>query len=316
MLAQPTTKPPTRGSWVYERKLDGQRVIGIHDGHQTRLFSRTHREINDTYPELHQALHEQATKPCIVDGEVVALTQEGTTSFSLLQRRMHRTRRRPDTPIPVAWLLFDVLHIDGYSTREIPLTHRKPLLEHTVPARSPLATLAHTTGPSTDLLQNACEQGWEGLIAKRSHSRYRSKRSSDWLKLKCIREQEFVVGGYTDPQGSRTGFGALLLGYNDEEGTLTYVGKVGTGFDDALLEALTPLLERLEQLHPPFQAGDPPRRAHWVRPRLVAEIAYAEWTPDDRLRHPRFKGLRTDKDPHEITKEPGPALPDVDRSNA
>ncbi len=303
MLATPAQTPPKDEDWVYERKLDGQRVMGTHTTQHTRLFSRTNRPLNKVYPNIHEALATQAQTACVLDGEIIAF-EHGEPSFEALQHRMHRTpSRQQRRNNPVVWILFDVLHIDGYSTRNLEQCTRKHLLPHTIDANPPLKVLDHNKGSGITLIKKACSLGWEGLIAKRASARYEQRRSRAWLKLKCTHQQEFVVGGFTRPMGSRTGFGALLLGYHEED-DFVYVGKVGTGFDEEMLAGLTRVLERIEQDHPPFTMGSPPRAARWVEPRIVVEVLYADRTTGGRLRHARFVGLRPDKDPDEVVWEP------------
>jgi ATP-dependent DNA ligase len=198
-----------------------------------------------------------------------------------------------------------VLHAGGRDVRSLPLVQRKDVLARCLDLHDPLRSPEARARDGEAFFAQACRDGWEGLVAKRADAPYRSGRSRDWLKFKCLGEQEFVVGGWTEPQRSRVGFGALLLGYADAGGTLVYAGKVGTGFDTATLRGLSRTLAGLEQESPPFGAGRlPPRRGvHWVTPRLVAQIGFAEWTDDGQLRQPRFLGLRDDKDPAEVVRE-------------
>jgi len=197
------------------------------------------------------------------------------------------------------------LYLDGYDTMAVPLGRRKDLLSRALEFRDPVRFTTHRETEGERYFREACRQRWEGLIAKRLESPYEAgRRSRDWLKFKCVNEQEFVIGGYTEPRGHRVGFGALLVGYY-ENGKLRYAGKVGTGFDEALLEQLYRRLAALEISKPPFAAGEdlPRRDVHWVKPELVAQIGFTEWTGDGKLRHPRFMGLRDDKRPEEVTRE-------------
>jgi len=269
-----------------------------------RLMSRNRLVVSDQYPELVAALGGQGSAEFIVDGEIVAF-EGNLTSFRLLQRRMHV--RNPSKALlkaaPVVFCLFDVLYADGYDVTQLPLLDRKALLRRLLEFGRPLRYTNHHRTKGHELYQRACASGWEGVIAKRSDSVYEHRRSTAWLKFKCVGEQEFVVGGYTDPKGSRSGFGALLLGYY-EDGALKYAGKVGTGFDQAALQRLSRQLAALEQDRPAFAAGPLPRKGvHWVKPSLVAEVAFSEWTDDGQLRHPRFLGLRDDKAPSEVVRE-------------
>jgi DNA ligase D-like protein (predicted ligase) len=287
-------EPFSDPNWIFERKLDGVRCLAHRDADGVRLLSRTDRSLG--FPELAAALEGQRCRDFVVDGEVVAFDRRGVTSFQRLQRR---GRER----VPVFLYLFDVLRLEGRDVRALPLRKRKALLRRTLSFEDPLRYTPHRNAAGEELFREACAKGLEGVIAKRADSPYRSSRSSDWRKLKCHAEQELVIGGYTAPQGSRTDFGALLVGYW-EDGTLRYAGKVGTGFDQHTLQQLGGRLRELEREDSPFADADPiPRGTHWVEPELVAQIGFAEWTRDGRLRHPRFLGLRDDKPAREVVRE-------------
>ncbi|MGW3626649.1 non-homologous end-joining DNA ligase [Streptomyces sp. NPDC000880] len=305
MLAVLSDRRTFDGGWLFERKLDGERALGLRGHDRVQLLSRNGLPLNATYPEVAAALAEQECSDFIVDGEIVAL-RDGRTDFSLLQRRMQLTDPRTAlaSGVPVVYFLFDLLRLDGCDTTRLPLRTRKQLLRSAFEFRGPLRFTPHRNHGGQELLDKACARGWEGLIAKRADSVYVARRSSDWLKLKCAAGQEFVIGGFTEPTGSRAGFGALLLGYYDG-GRLRYAGKVGTGFDRATLLDLRRRLEALRQSRSPFEAGPEMRvrGAHWVRPELVAQIGFTEWTRDGRLRHPRFLGLRFDKKPTDVVRE-------------
>jgi bifunctional non-homologous end joining protein LigD len=304
MLATLVAEPFSGPDWIFEPKLDGERCLTFRRDGDLRLFSRNQKPLNGTYPELVSPLARQASTDYIVDGEIVAF-QGAVTSFAQLQRRMQI--RDPEDArhrgIRVFYYLFDLLYLDGYDLRDVPLSYRKLLLRRAFPFRDPLRFTEHREREGEAYYRECCRQHLEGIMAKRVESRYVSKRSRDWLKVKCWAAQEFVIGGYTDPRGSRTGFGALLLGYYDG-GELVYAGKVGTGFNTEILQHLGKQLAALETTRSPF-AGDVPVRKgiHWVRPHLVAQVRFTEWTGDDRLRHPRFLGIRTDKDPREVVRE-------------
>jgi DNA ligase D-like protein (predicted ligase) len=291
--------------WIFERKLDGERCLAFRDGKRVRLLSRNQLRINDAYPEIADALAHQAVDDIVVDGEIVAVGAGGRSDFSLLQRRMQlqdRERARA-SGVAVVYYVFDVVHLDGYDTRQVPLRARKSLLRRALDYGGDLRYTSHRNFAGEALFAQACARGWEGVIAKQADSVYVGRRTDLWLKFKCENRQEFVIGGFTDPAGARTGFGALLLGYYDND-DLVYAGKVGTGFDTTTLRALRAQLDSLEQREPPFTRGFVRERgAHWVRPELVAEVAFSEWTGDGRLRHPRFLGLRRDKDPRAVTRE-------------
>jgi DNA ligase D-like protein (predicted ligase) len=206
--------------------------------------------------------------------------------------------------VPVWFYIFDVLWADGRDVRPRPLRERKSILQDLLTFADPLRFTEHIDTDGEAYFRQACASGWEGVIAKRADAPYRAGRSRDWLKFKCESGQEFVIGGFTDPRGTRTGFGALLLGYYDPGHQLVYAGKVGTGFTQRTLGSLHASLAGLEQDHPPFDRGKLPRSGvHWVQPRLVAEVGFSEWTTAGELRHPRFQGLRDDKDPAEVIRE-------------
>jgi bifunctional non-homologous end joining protein LigD len=282
--------------WIFERKLDGVRCLAHRDGDGVRLVSRTDRSMNGDYPELVEAL---GTEPCedfVIDGEVVAFGEGGVTSFSRLQRR-HRER------VAIFYYVFDLLRLRGEDVRDLPLRQRKAELRRALRFEGHVRFSPHRNEHGEELFRDACRKGLEGLMAKRADSPYRATRSSDWRKLKCHAEQELVIGGYTAPQGSRTDFGALLVGYY-EDGGLSYAGKVGTGFDQATLRDLGARLRKLERDDSPFLDVHPiPRGTHWVQPELVGQIAFTEWTRDGRLRHPRFLGLRNDKVAADVVRE-------------
>ncbi|HKC29259.1 MAG TPA: non-homologous end-joining DNA ligase [Jatrophihabitans sp.] len=305
MLATLTEERFSRPDWIFERKFDGVRCLARRDqSGSVRLLSRNDQDLSRTYPEIAVAVSNQAEHEMITDGEVVAF--EGRrTSFARLQGRLGISD--PDaalaTGIPVFYYVFDVVYLAGYDVRRLPLLTRKKLLRKAVKFADPLRFTTHRVGAGEEAFRAACARGDEGVIAKRAASPYTSGRSRDWLKFKCVRDQEFVIGGWTDPKGSRTGFGALLIGYYDG-GVLVYAGKVGTGFDTAMLRRLSERLRQLEVPTSPFGRNQVRERdVHWARPELVAQIGFTEWTREGMLRHPRFLGLRTDKDPRDVVRE-------------
>jgi bifunctional non-homologous end joining protein LigD len=261
--------------------------------------------VNDTYPELAAALAAQPARDFVIDGEVVAFVGS-MTSFSRLQQRLgvRNPPARLIATVPVVYYLFDVLRADGQDVRSLPLRQRKQVLRRLLSFGGPLRFTTHRTAGGKAYWDQACGRGWEGLVVKRADAPYRSGRSRDWLKFKCENSQEFVIGGYTDPRGSRAGFGALLIGYYDADGRLVYAGKVGTGFDSSTLVALLQAMEGLEQSRPSFDRGTLPRAdVHWIRPDLVGEVGFSEWTSAGQLRHPRYLGMRRDKDPRTVVRE-------------
>jgi DNA ligase D-like protein (predicted ligase) len=290
-------EPFSDPGWIFERKLDGVRCLAHREGGgAVQLLSRTGRSMNEDYPELVRALEAEPCQDFVIDGEVVAFDRRGVTSFQRLQRRRHER-------VPVFLCVFDLLRLDGRDLRDLPLRERKAELRRALRFEGPVRFTPHRNERGEEMFEEACRRGLEGVIAKRADSPYRATRSSDWRKLKCHAEQELVIGGYTAPQGSRTDFGALLVGYWDD-GRLRYAGKVGTGFDHETLRELGKRLRELERPDPPFADVDPvPRGTHWVEPELVGQIAFTEWTRDGRLRHPRFLGLRTDKPARDVVRE-------------
>ena len=293
-------------SWMYERKLDGERCLAYRDGPRLRLMTRNHKDVTSNYPELAGAFRAQRAADFIVDGEIVAFAGP-QTSFERLQQRMGVADPPPELlrEVPVQLYLFDLVWADGADLRPRPLLERKQRLHDLLSFAGPLHYTEHRVGDGETYLAEACRQGWEGLVAKRADAPYRAGRSKDWLKFKCENAQEFVVGGFTDPQGTRTGLGALLIGYYDTDRQLVYAGKVGTGFDQRMLQLLHRELTALERRRPPFTAGElpPSRGVHWTEPQLVAQIGFSEWTAGGQLRHPRFQGLRRDKSPADVVRE-------------
>ena len=304
MLATLTDEPFSDPDWIYERKLDGVRVLAFKDGDDVRLYSRNRKDQNVRYPELVEAL-DGLDGSFVVDGEVGAFDGD-VTSFSKLQARsqIQDPREARAADVDVYYYLFDILHLDGRDVTAVALRQRKHLLREALAFEDPLRFTPHRNEDGRAFLEEACGQGWEGLIAKDAASAYAHSRSRKWLKLKCVSRQELVVGGFTDPEGERVGFGALLVGHY-RDGQLIYAGKVGTGYDDDTLRRLRHRLDRLERRTQPFDEPEEitEQGVHWVKPELVAEIGFTEWTEDGKLRHPRFLGLRDDKDPEDVVRE-------------
>jgi bifunctional non-homologous end joining protein LigD len=304
MLASLTDRRDFDDDWLLERKFDGERCLACKDARQVRLQSRTAKDLTTTYPEVRGALGRQRHQELVLDGEVVAFDGE-QTSFSRLQRRLGVMDPSAElvAAYPVVFCVFDVLELDGEDLRDQSLLERRARLTQAVQPTAALQISEAWRGDSQQRFAQACLLGWEGLIAKRAQAPYVGSRSRDWLKLKCVLEQELVIGGYTDPAGSRAEFGALLVGYY-EDGRLRYAGKVGTGYRAATLRDLGARLRDLETPGSPFVDARPiPRGTHWVHPKLVAQIGFAEWTNDGRLRQPRFLGIRDDKRPAEVVRE-------------
>lgn len=304
-LAPDARLPSADGGWVFERKLDGVRVLAWVVEGEVSLLSRNRIHQEEVYPEVVDGLAEAVAADAVIDGEVVAYDADGQTSFGLLQQRMHvhseaRSRR---SPVRVHFVAFDLLWVAGHDVRDLPLRDRRLLLAQVIEPGGAIELMEALEGEADTLVDRARRAGWEGLIAKRIESRYQGRRSRDWLKLKVVREQEMVVVGFTPPSGSgRVGLGALLLGYH-ADGMLRYGGKVGTGFTEPVLRDLKARLEAIEVDMPPVV--DPPRLkgTRWVRPELVVQVGFGHWTGDGKLRHPRYLGLRVDKDPAEVVRE-------------
>jgi bifunctional non-homologous end joining protein LigD len=280
--------------WIFERKLDGIRCLAFKPDRQVRMLSRNKLSLNARFPEVAQSLEQDRAAGFVIDGEVVAFAGR-QTSFAALQQRGER-------PVRIYYYVFDLLYHEGRDVTALPLRERKALLRKALTFDGPIRLTQHRNRDGEALFREACRKGWEGLIAKRADSPYVHGRSRDWLKFKCGFEQELVIGGFTPPRGSRTEFGALLVGYHDR-GKLRYAGKVGTGFTHATLKDLGAQLAKLRTDESPFDEPVRERNVTWVRPELVAQVGFSEWTRDGRLRHPRFLGLRDDKAAEEVVRE-------------
>jgi bifunctional non-homologous end joining protein LigD len=296
------------GEWSFEPKLDGLRCIGVRNGRDVSLLSRNELAFNSRFPAIVSAVRSLAAGNVVLDGELVGMVDR-RPDFGALQH---------GNAADVEYWVFDMPWLLGQDLRHLPIEERKGLLVKAVPDTGPIRVVPTLSGDPAQLFSSACAQGWEGLVAKRPGSLYRSGRSSDWRKLKCECRQEMVIGGFTAPQGARDNFGALLLGYWEGD-DLVYAGKVGTGFTRAILGQLYKALARLEQASNPFAGGAGERGARWVEPTLVAEVAFSNWTRDGRLRHPSFLGLRPDKASHDVVREdcgPPRSAPELPRSGA
>ncbi len=307
MLATLADRPPEGQEWLFEIKYDGVRVLAERRGDAVTLLGRSGQVVTDRYPEIVAALRALVFERFLIDGEIVALDERGVPSFQRLQARMGLTRpgdvAQAMGAVPVEAVFFDCLALEGHDLRRLPLTARKACLERVLPPQGVTRYGDHVKGSVPALLEAAAEARLEGVVAKRAASIYAAGRSDAWRKLKVQRRQEFVIGGYTDPQGSRARFGALHIGVYEGD-RLAYVSKVGTGFDDAELERLWGRLASLRRDTSPFDAGTPGGRGHhWVEPRLVCEVRFTEWTRDGGLRHPAYLGLRDDKRPEECRRE-------------
>ena len=316
MLAVPADElPDAPGSWAFEFKWDGIRVLVWIDGGRPRAVSRNGNDVTGSYPELRELAAALGSNQTVLDGEIVALAEDGRPSFSRLQHRMHlekaRDVARASTRDPVSFIAFDLLHLDGRSLLGLPYDQRRAELERLGICGPRWGVTPSFTEEAGDaVLATAVELGMEGVVAKRRSSAYQpGVRSADWVKVKRQRIQEVVIGGWADGQGDRADtFGALLLGIPGEgaPARLTYVGKVGTGFSRGDRTALLGKLTRIDRSTSPFSEPLPAavtRGAHWVRPATVGEVRFTEWTPDGRLRHPVWRGLRPDKSAKEVRRE-------------
>ena len=314
MLATPIEKPFDGEDWLFEIKWDGYRSVAFLQNGVLRLVSRNQNDMTALYPELKDLPGSVHAKTAVLDGEVVAIDEHGRPSFSLMQQRTgirHGRFRAPGrTDVPVLYYAFDLIYLDGYDLRKVDLEQRKQLLEQVLVPDGTLRYSDHQIAQGTALFQLASQKGLEGIVAKRRNSHYEERRSREWLKIKITRELECVIGGYTDPEGSREHFGSIVLGLYDKQGRLVHVGQAGTGFDRKTLASVWKLLHQLETKTNPFygEVEAPRLKVHWIKPELVAEIKFTEWTHETseggpKLRAPVFLGLREDKDPKECTFE-------------
>lgn len=306
MLATLIDRPFDDDDWLYEIKWDGYRAITFLDGKSVRLVSRNQNDLTAAYPELHVISGQVGTRTAILDGEIVALDEQGRSSFSLMQQRTGvgeggRRIRRTRDDIPVVYYVFDVLYCDGYDVMQADLEKRKQLLASILTANDVVRYSDHYVGNGTALFDAAAQRGLEGIVAKLRRSCYVQKRSSEWLKIKIVKRQECVIGGFTDPRGARENFGSLVLGLYDDQGRLIPVGQAGSGFTQ---ETHASTWKRLHSLatdrNPFFGKIESDRRVHYVKPALVAEIKFSDWTHEGhsgavKMRAPVFQGLRSDK---------------------
>ena len=320
MLATLVDEPFSSADWLYEIKWDGYRAIAFIEDGNLRLVSRNQNEMTSLYPELQSLPRQVKANQAILDGEVVALDEHGRSSFSLMQQRagirsgVKRTRQ--DSSIPVLYYVFDLLYLDGYNLMKVALEQRKQLLHSIITPSSVLRYSEHFVNEGERLFEAARAQGLEGIVAKRRNSCYEQKRSREWLKMKITRRQECVIAGYTDPRGSRENFGSLVLGLYNDQGRLVHVGNAGAGFNASTHSDMWKRLHKLETDKNPFGAKiESTRRPHWVKPELVAEIKFSDWTHEGqsgavKMRAPVFEGLRFDKPPRECVFEK--AIPSED----
>jgi bifunctional non-homologous end joining protein LigD len=314
MLATAIEKPFDGDDWLFEIKWDGYRAVAFIENGKVRLVSRNQNELTHRYPELKDLPQFVKAKTAILDGEVVALDDQGRPSFSLMQQR---TGFRPggkrgtvNADVPVLYYAFDLLYLDGYDWRKVPLEKRKEKLESVIVGGDVLRFSDHYAREGKALFEVAKQKGLEGILAKRRECPYQERRSSDWLKIKIRHRVECVIGGYTEPEGSRAHFGSIVLGLYDKQGRLIHVGQAGSGFNQKSLAEIWSMLKERETKQKPFYGEvEALRKVYWIKPELVAEIEYAEWTEGasggsgPKLRAPVFLGLRDDKDPKECLLE-------------
>jgi bifunctional non-homologous end joining protein LigD len=312
-LATLVDEPPEGAGWVYELKFDGYRIVARIEGDDVRLFTRNGNDWSARLKGLREEIRSLGIGEAWLDGEIVVLDDKGLPDFQMLQQAFDTTSRAG-----IVYYVFDLPYYGGYDLRRVPLAQRREMLRQVMQAHpSDRVRFSQSyEGSAAELLEGACASGLEGLVGKRADAAYSSTRSTSWIKLKCTKRQEFVICGYTDPKGSRAGFGSLLLGVNDREGRLRYAGSVGTGFGDEQLRTLKAKLAALETAKPPLHETPRGVKGHWVKPRLVCEVAFTEWTSDGRVRHPTFRGLRGDKDPEAIVREEPMHAPSAPRTPA
>ena len=314
MLATSIDEPFDGAEWLFEIKWDGYRSVAFIENGRVRLVSRNQNELTARYPELKDLPQSVKAKTAILDGEVVALDEEGRASFSLMQQRTGfrpgGRRAATNADVPVLYYAFDLLYLDGYDWRRIPLEDRKKKLASILLAGDSLRYSDHYEQQGKALFEIARQKGLEGILAKKRDSIYQERRSSEWLKIKIRHRLECVIGGYTEPEGARANFGSIVLGLYDRQGRLIHVGQAGSGFNEKSLGEIFKLLKKRETKQKPFYGEvEALRKVTWVKPELVAEIEYAEWTEGantgsgPKLRAPVFLGLRDDKDPRECLLE-------------
>ncbi len=299
-LATLATSAPTQGDWIYEIKFDGYRVLARVDGSDIRLFTRRGHDWTSKLKHLLPAIAALNLPNAWIDGEIVIESGQGRTDFQALQNAFDAAATGD-----IHYLVFDLPYYADHDLRQVPLRERRNLLRQLMASKASdlLKFSEDFEADAGSLLEAACQLRLEGVIGKRADSSYVSARSPTWIKLKCTQRQEFVIGGYTDPKGSRTGIGSLLLGVHDVHGRLIYSGNVGTGFDHKTLNDLHGKLSAMKTAKPAFHQLPTSIKGHWVSPKLVAEVSFGEWTSEGRIRHSVFHGLRTDKSPATITEE-------------
>src|SRR5438445_3588498 len=301
-LATLVKEPPSGDEWLHELKFDGYRMLCRIDRGRVTVWSRNGKDWTEKFQNVVQAVKSLKTTSAILDGEIVIVDAQGRSSFQKLQRAMGKT-----TTTGFAYEVFDLIYLDGYSLTQISLKHRKELLKKLVGSNSHgvIRCSEHISGNGEEFFKHACEYDVEGIVSKLANSHYESTRNRNWLKVKCAKQQEFVIAGYTPSSKSLPGFGSLVLGVY-EKGKLVYAGRVGTGFTFKQRSDLKKQLDKLSREASPLAVvpKDPGlRQTHWTEPKMIAEVAFTEWTSDGSIRHPSFQGLREDKNPKDVVRE-------------
>ena len=301
-LATLVATPPSGDEWLHEIKFDGYRIGARVRRGRVSLYTRNGNDWTTAFPEIVEAVRKLGLDDALIDGEAAVVLPDGRTSFQALQHRSQPANRGT-----LVYFVFDLLRLDGEKLEALPLVERKARLKKLVGARKTgrIRFAEHIEGNGGAVFAEACRAGLEGIVSKRRDQPYRAGRHGGWVKTKCIQRQEFVVGGFTDPEGMRAGLGALLIGCYEGD-RLIFCGKVGTGFTQKLALDLRARLDRIEQKTSPFTPPPPGRlgrNAHWVKPDLVCEVVFTEWTGDGKIRHPSFQGLRADKKPKDVSRE-------------
>jgi len=301
-LATLVKEPPSGDEWLHELKFDGYRMLCRIDRGRVSVWSRNGKDWTEKFQNVVEAVKSLKATSAMLDGEIVIVDAQGRSSFQKLQRAMGKA-----TTTGFAYEVFDLIYLDGFSLTQTPLKHRKELLKNLLGSNSHgvIRYSEHINGSGDEFFKHACEYGIEGIVSKLANSHYESTRNRNWLKVKCAKQQEFVIAGYTPSSKSLPGFGSLVLGVY-EKGKLVYAGRVGTGFTFKQRSDLKKRLDKFSRQTSPLAAvpRDPGlRQTHWTEPKMIAEVAFTEWTSDGSIRHPSFQGLREDKNPKEVVRE-------------
>lgn len=299
-LATLVDKPPEGEQWLHEIKFDGYRILVFKDGSKITLKSRNNKDWTSSFPALVNSIRQLPFKQIVMDGEVVVLDDKGRSDFQLLQNALNE-----ETQKDFFYYLFDLIYFEGFDLKKLPLIERKAILKNLLSIKIPFLYYSdHIIKEGHELYHHSCAFALEGIVSKKLDGVYIPKRSKEWLKIKCLTRQEFVVGGYTNPKGKRGYFGSLLLGVYNGQGILNYTGKVGTGFNETISKEINDLFSQNKSNSNPFNIKPPGfSTAHWLKPKLVCEVEFTEWTQDGHLRHPSFKGMRLDKAAKEVIHE-------------